>query len=93
MYAKIVKITDKFGTDKLYDDEAMSRIGRIIDDVQSTISVGSRGIFYCVWPKFDNGMVTSKILSIVVDGDITILETKNSFYYLKVVEKLEQLNV
>jgi len=89
MFRKIVKITDKVGADKLYDDKATSRIGRIIDDVQSAISVGSRGIFRCVWPNANKDMVTTKIRSIIVDGDVTIVETLNSFYYLKGVDKLE----
>lgn len=90
MNLKIVKITDKNGNDKLYDDDAVSRIGRIIDDVQSSISVGGRGIFYCVWPKVSKDMITTKILSITTDpGDVTIVETRNSFYYLKKVKELE----
>lgn len=89
MYLKIVKITDKNGNDKLHDSEAVSRIGRVIDDIQSSISVGGRGIFYCVWPKVSKDMVTTKILSISTDSDdLTIVETRNSFYYLKKIEEL-----
>ena len=89
MYLKIVKITDKNGNDKLYDDEAISRIGRVIDDIKSSISVGGRGIFYCVWPTVSKDMVTTKIKSISTDvNDLTIVETRNSFYYLKKIKEL-----
>lgn len=89
MFCKIVKITDKHGNDKLHDAEAVARIGRVIDDVQSSISVGGRGIFYCVWPTVSKDMVTTRIKSISTDADdLTIVETLNSFYYLKRIEEL-----
>ena len=89
MFCKIVKITNRFGEDKLYDPHAVQRIGRIIDDVQSTISVGGIGMLYCVFPSHGKDMVTSRIVSITNEGKLTIVETKNSIYYLAKVEELE----
>ena len=88
MLYKIVKITDRQGNDKLYDSEAVSRIGRVIDDIQSSIAVGGRGIFFCVWPTTLKTLITTKVKSISTDGTIMIIETLNSFYYLKKIKEL-----
>ena len=88
MLCKIIKITDKLGADKIHDAEAVSRIGRIIDDVDSVINVGGVGILACVFPNSGKSILTSKIKGITVDGKLTIIETQNSFYYLRDVEEV-----
>ena len=84
---KIIRITDKNNVDKINDKDAMNRVGRVIDDIQSNLAVGSNGFLYCTYPDFLKSMITSKIERVSSNDDQLLIYTQNSIYYLKRVGK------
>lgn len=84
---RIVRITDRENIDKTNDKEVKDRIGRVIDDVQSVLNVGSLGFLYCTYPDFLKSIRTSKIERISSYKDEMKIYTQNSVYYLQRVGK------
>ena len=79
---RIIKIEDRDGNEKLDDIDAMSRVGRIIDENKSTISVGNRGFFWCIYPGYSKSILTSKIIRTKWHRNTLTIITENSKYYL-----------
>lgn len=79
---RIYNITDKNGMKKT-DKDALLRIGRIIDDCQSEMSVGSNGFLYCTFPDYSKSILTTKIVRIQNGENRIMIETLNSKYWLK----------
>ncbi len=82
MFYKIVKITDLRGEDKLYDNEAMTRIGYRVDLDKSDIHVGRKGFFYV---DENLSVSTTLVKEIIVADDLITITTGHSVYYLKEV--------
>ena len=86
---KIVRITDHNNVDK-NEPEVVGRIGRVIDDVQSSIPVGAQGLLWCVIPGVEKSIVTSRILKSRWKDNTLTIETVNSIYHLIKIDKYRE---
>ena len=77
---KIIRITDNNDVDKT-DEDALGRIGRVIDENQSLISPGCSGFLYCIIPGFHKSLRTTMIKRVKRDKDSMMVKTENSIYY------------
>lgn len=83
---KIVRITDLKDNDKT-DLENVDIIGRVIDDTQSTISVGCKNFLYCAIPGITKSIITPHVNNIISNKSTITIITENLKYYLNKIEE------
>lgn len=81
MLYKIVKITDLSGKNKT-DDDAVARIGRIINLDVKDININNRLFMTCVDPGWFKSIVTSFVKGVIQADDGLIITTEHSIYFL-----------
>ncbi len=82
MLYRLVKITDLNGVDKTQED-AVNRIGRILDIDADKIEIDKRLYMECVEPSVLKSIITSWVKHVTRTDDGLIITTENSMYFMK----------